>query len=186
MKICGAYLSFYGKSLSLSLLLSIAYVLPAQIADTSMPAKVAQQKKLDSIAELFPVHASYRIYSPEALAQIRIFGRVPASVIRRSFDPLTQYIVMMDTSGYGINLNTMDSSEARTAIESIEMVLYHDTLIKASVFYDESKGDLWEKWYFNGNLCFLGTASPFDMLIQTNLDYSEFFPFASRLESAAK
>jgi hypothetical protein len=172
--------------LSLLLLMLHAAGLSAQIADTSMPAKVLMQRKLDSIADLFPTHASYRVYSPEELSQVRIFGRIPAAVTRKTSAGLTQYTITMDTAGYGINLNTMDSAEARTAIESIELVLYQNRLIKASVFYDESKGDLWEKWYFTGNYCFLGTASPFDMLIQTNLNYHEFLPLADGLEQEAQ
>jgi hypothetical protein len=168
------------------MLLCAAPALSAQPADTTMIARVAAQRRLDSIAEHFPAHASFREYDSEVLSRMSIFGRVPAAVTRRYAADLTQYLIVMDTAGYGIDLNTMDSAEARTAIQSIELVLYRDRLIKASVFFDESHGDLWERWYFDGSTCFLGTASPFDMLIQTNLDYTEFFPFADRLEQDSR
>jgi hypothetical protein len=148
---------------------------PIQCADTSMMAKVVKQKRLDSIADLFPVrYYSYRDYDEAAMSQLTVFGRVPAGVTRRSSGALTMYVVTMDTAGYDINLSTMDSAQAKIAIESIEMVLYHDTLIKAAVYYDDNKGDLWEKWYFDDHTCFLGTALPFNILLQANLNFNEF------------
>lgn len=179
--------SFFYRGFALLLLTAGAGAASGQIAtDTSMAAKVAEQKKLDSLAALFPRYSNYMEYSPESLTRLRVLGRIPAAVTRRRADPLTLYVITMDTTGDGINLTTMDSVEARAAIESIEMVLYHDTLIRASVFYDENKGDLWEKYYFRGDFCFLGTALPFDMLVQTNLDFREFPVLAGKLEQAAK
>ena len=140
--------------------------------DSVMATRMRMERAIDSIADLFPKHSSYKDYPADYVSQLTVYGAVPTSVTRKNAGPLTIYII------------AMDSAKEDMDIKSVELVLYRDTLVKASVFYDESHGDYWEKWYFHEQACFLSTASPFEILTQTKLDYTNFFALTERLEKA--
>lgn len=44
-------------------------------------------------------------------------------------------------------------------IKYATLYLYHDTLIQATIFYNEDKSGFWEKFYYNENAYFYATLS---------------------------
>jgi hypothetical protein len=103
-----------------------------------------------------------------------VAGEKLVAVTKQAYRKLTKYTLKTNRAG------------TRMDIKSVDLYLYKDTLIKAVVFYSESKSDFWEKIYYKDNFWFSTLGHPGDMRISLEEDYMEYFKIAGKLKQACK
>lgn len=123
--------------------------------------------RIDSLSKIIdkknPKTKSLIIF-PDSLA-----GEKITSVKEQHYKKMSKYIIQTNRTG-----NRMDMKYAT-------LYLYHDTLIQATIFYNEDKNDFLEKIYYNDNAYFYATLSSRGMRFSPEGIDKKFIEFADWL-----
>jgi viroplasmin and RNaseH domain-containing protein len=122
--------------------------------------------RIDSLSKFIdkknPKISTFSIY-PDS-----IIGEKVISVKEQHFKKISKYVIQTNKTG-----NRMDMKYAI-------LYLYQDTLIKATIFYNEDKR-LWENFYYKDNVYFYGMLSARGMRFSPDGNDKKFIAYADWL-----
>lgn len=101
-----------------------------------------------------------------------IIGEKIVTIEKQTFKSLCKYTIKTNRTG------------SRMEIKLIELYLYQDSLIKAAVYYYDTKKDFWKKYYFKDNIPFTVLAFPKGMRISIDENGHEYIAITAILRES--